>query len=207
MGWHQLLAAGCTVFALTTLVLVVTSHRWVLVESTKQTYTSGIWKICTKMVCASIHAREAYFDVIRFLFVLALFCMFFCSSYMLFTYRYLPTFRLSRFLFSAIGCFITGFLMLMATTIYTVFIVRRGISRAAQVTYLPTFYLAWCIGPIFAVSGEKDNGDVCLPCTRFPVSDGTLLHAGPPDQLNRPGQLKQIFQHGFESDLNGELSL
>ncbi|XP_077196936.1 uncharacterized protein LOC143838930 [Paroedura picta] len=196
MGWHQLLAAGCTIFTLFILILVVTSHQWLRIESAKQMYHSGIWKICTKMVCNSIIAKIAYFQIIRFLFVLALFCSFFCTSYMLFTYRYLPSYPLPRFLCSATGSFATGFLTMLATMIYTVFVTKRGITNTARVTYQPTFYLAWCLGPIFAISGFVNLlAHYFMPVHRISLADQ--------DSLSRSSisDVKMSVQGGCQNDM------
>ncbi|XP_054854885.1 protein NKG7-like [Eublepharis macularius] len=184
MGWHQLLAAGCTVFSLIMLIIVVTSHNWIVVESTSQMYYSGVWKICATVVCDSVYAKKGYFQLIRTLFVLAMFSTFFSSSFMLFTYRYLPAFRSSRFLFAAIGSFITGFLMLIAVTVYTIFIVKHGISPEVHVTYQWSFYLAWCIGPSFALTGFLSlMAYYFMPVHRISLTDDDSINQSPSSEL------------------------
>ncbi|KAJ7304061.1 hypothetical protein JRQ81_011583 [Phrynocephalus forsythii] len=178
MAWSEVMTMGFTIFTLMILVIAVMEHHWILVESNKQVYYSGIWKVCMKMVCANIIAMSPNVQGAKTLLVLALFCGFVGASFMMFTYRYSENFEMYRYQVAALGSFITAALVFLAMSIYTIRISTHGVSRRGKITYQFSFYLAWITCPCFILSALPS-----LP--RFIRPDSSPAVTDPRVQLER----------------------
>ncbi|XP_042296623.1 claudin domain-containing protein 2-like [Sceloporus undulatus] len=153
MGWSENLASGFTIFTIFLLVITIMDHHWIYVQSERQSYYSGIWKVCKKLVCADIIAVSPNVQGAKTLLVMALFSGFVGVSFMTFTYRYSSSFTIYRYLISGMGSFITAALVFLAMSVYTIRISTHGIVRTGKVTYQWAFYIAWASCPLFILSG------------------------------------------------------
>ncbi|KAM6427740.1 protein NKG7-like isoform 1-T1 [Liasis olivaceus] len=153
MSWSEIMTTGFTLCTLFTLVFAVMDHRWIKVETEKQTYYSGLWKVCLKLVCSGLITSAPNAHGAKTLLVMALFCGFVGASFMTFTYRYSSSFTIYRYLVAALGSFITAALVFLGLSIYTIRVSTHGVSRTSTVSYLWSFYLAWVTCPFFIISG------------------------------------------------------
>ncbi|KAJ6663523.1 hypothetical protein lerEdw1_009602 [Lerista edwardsae] len=151
MGWSEVAAMYMTVFSVLVLVTAVMDHHWIFVQAPTQNYYSGIWKVCTRLTCTSIIAISPNVRSARALLVLALFCAFVGSSFMIFTYRYFFSYSVYRYLVSAMGSFLT------AMSVYTIRVAMHGNTKTTRITYQWAFYLAWSSCPFFILSGENEE--------------------------------------------------
>ncbi|KAH0631405.1 hypothetical protein JD844_005713 [Phrynosoma platyrhinos] len=165
MGWSEILASGFTIFTLLLLVITVMDHHWIYVQSERQSYYSGIWKVCLKLVCTNIIAVSPNVQGAKTLLVMALFSGFVGASFMTFTYRYSSSFTIYRYLIAAMGSFITAALVFLALSVYTIRISTHGVIRTGKVTYQWPFYIAWTSCPLFILSGEmEEHYGLCFSC-------------------------------------------